>query len=914
MLAANHIAHFLFYIHNTVIISVLFLCPSYCQEQNANFQDVAIEQGIFYTYGITQLGNGMSFYDFDKDGWDDLTLSRPIYETIIYKNNEGNFIPITSLPSGLDTKSVLWCDLDNDGFNDLITCSKDLGIKIFRNIDNSSFESAGNFLNWTFDPNGQAWGAACSDINQDGLLDIYVCHYNPLLANLTFINQGDMIFELDQNYFSPQYTRHSFQVSFIQINDDIIPDLYVINDFYQGNNFYASNESGGYYEETEERNLAIPSDAMSNSWADFDHDGDWDVYITNRFEGNRLMINDGNGHFSDEANSRNCTINRWCWSGLWIDYDNNGWEDLWVTNESLEDDYNVGNHLLKNENGQFSPIEVNGFSNIDGYTSAKGDFNNDGMPDIAYQPVSGSNFRLLKNEGVKTNHFIEITLNGVYSNKQAIGSIVEFFHPSAYTKIPIQMGENYLNQNSQHFILGIGGDTLIDSLIIHWPSGIVEKYYTLQNGESYDFYEGETLTIYDVWMVDSCAADSGYYIQFNPNFNVYSLNANAQNQGNNTYWIPFAGNWNFLHGVFNTIKVPITIEISEPYIPLLSTTMPTCQNSQDGLIAWYTPSGIWYNILDSLNAGTYPIIIEYGQCTRADTLVLTPQETLILDSISIEPAACTLLPNGSVTPYYTSNAASVTWSINDSLINGQLSMGEYNITLTSTAGCSVSDTIFLPVQIDIPTFTADSAHFCQNENLNYESFTEQWLLNEWTLTSWNINDAQDSIYIHYIHPNGCTTQHPMHLIWLESPLPTVDTTYTINENWVEWNVDLENNFDFDIYWEDGNNQWSNIHPCNDSTYFVLQFENICAWNFPLLTLCQENNISSPSSGDIRWTFCGQWLTANGWFSGNLMVYNALGQILYQGPASKTIALGRGDCPRWIKAGDKIYPINWCLMD
>ncbi len=879
------------------------------------FVDVAESHGISYSFGVTQFGNGISFYDYDQDGWDDLTVSRPTYETVIYKNIEGTFFPVAQIPSGQDTKSVLWFDMNNDGINDLLTCSKDQGIKIFRNIDNWTFENYTSSINWDFQPQYQLWGAACSDVNQDGLLDVYICNYNINVPNLLLINQGNFNFTPNTSFFSPEYQRSSFQSSFVPINNDSIPDLYIINDFLQGNNCYLSQPNGNFIDSASFNGLSIPSDAMSNSWADFDHDGDWDVYITNRSTGNRLMVNNGDGVFTNQAVERACTVNKWCWSGLWIDYENNGWEDLWVTNESpWINSVNYGNNLLKNALGTFDNLDLGEYAAIDGYTSAKGDFNQDGLYDIAYQPKENYNLRLLENQTTNNNHQIKITLNAIYSNQQAIGSIIQYYHGGQFSQTMMQMGENYLNQNSQHLILGMGNDLIMDSIIIYWPSGIIDRHYNLNGDTSYTFDEGANLEIYSVSMVDSCAADSGYYIHFHPYFNIYTLNTITQNLGNNIYWVPTAGNWNFLHGIFHTIKVPISIVISEPYTPIVSAIMPTCQNSQDGLITWFTPIGIWYNFLDSLNAGTYPIEIEYGTCIWRDTLLLIPQETLILDSILVEPAACLTLGNGSITPYYTSNAPTITWTINDTLTNGQLPMGHYNLTLTSTAGCVVQDTVFVPIQIELPVFMGDSAHFCQSENLNYESFTEQWLFNEWTLTSWNINDAQDSIYIHYMHPNGCTAQHPMQLIWIESPMPTVDTIYTINENWVEWNVDLENNNGFNIYWEDGNDQWSNIHPCNDSTYFVLQFENICAWNFPLLTLCQENNIAPRITSNITWVFCDQWLKSSETFWGNIEVYNALGQMLYQGSGSNAITLRSGDSPRWIRGDDTIYPIHWCMME
>jgi len=415
-------------------------------------------------------------------------------------------------------------------------------------------------------------------------------------------------------------------------------------------------------------------------------------------------------------------------------------------------------------------------------------------------------------------------------------------------------------------------------------------------------------------MVDSCSADSGFYIQFLPLFNVYTLNSITQNMGGNIYWVPSAGNWNFLHGVFHSIKVPITIHIDEPYVPLVSIIMPTCADSEDGLIAWYTPDEVWYNHLDSLNAGQHTIEIDYGQCTWRDTLLLVEQEVLILDSVQVLPAACISLNNGSLTPYYTTNAPSVTWAIGDSAINGNLAAGSYPINLTSAAGCQISDTIYIPLQIELPSFSGDSAFFCSSEHLNYESFTEQWLFNEWTLTSWDINTTEDSLIIHYMHPNGCTMEHPLELIWIEEPIPMVDTAYTINENWVAWNVALESNFDFNIYWEDGTDLWNNIHPCDDSTYFVLQYQNICAWTFPVATLCVVNEIDEHQELDMEWLFCSNQLSNDMGYCGEIIVFNSLGQSIFLGSTSNGIFLTSASQPRWVKTKEKIYPIRWCLKD
>jgi hypothetical protein len=886
-----------------------------CSAQDIMFIEVAENQNINFTYGITQFGNGISFYDFDKDGWDDLTVSRPFYETIIYKNVEGIFYSIAQIPSGQETKSVIWVDLDNNGLCDLLTTSKDQGVKIFRNIDNTNFEELYTSIDWTFNSEYNLWGAACSDINFDGLLDIHISNYNINADNLTFINQGNFVFNLVEGLFSPNYQRHSFQSSFIPINEDIIPDLYVINDFSEGNNCYLSQDSGLYVDNATNNGLDVPSDAMSNSWSDFDHDGDWDVYITNRSIGNNLMINDGNGIFSNEAPDRNCTINQWCWSGLWIDYDNDGWEDLWVTNEvpSLNS-INVGNHLLKSSEGIFSETPITTNARIDGYTSAKGDFNNDGLYDIAFQPKEYNKLRLLENNIINTNHHIKITLNGIYSNNQGVGSIIQYYHGGLFSQNIIQMGENYLNQNSQHLILGMDTDTIMDSLIVRWPSGITDRYYNLPSDTSYTFIEAKDLEIYTVSMVDSCAADSGFFIYFNSDFNIYPIDSIAQNLGSNIYWVPSSGNWDFLHGIFHTIKVPITIEIDAPYTPLLSTIMPTCADSEDGQIAWYTPNGIWDNYLDSLNAGQYTVEIEFGQCILSDTLLLEAQEILILDSVHVQPAACVSLENGSMSPYYSTNSSNVIWAIGDSAINGNLAAGSYAITLTSAAGCQISDTVNIPLQIELPSFSGVSAFFCTLEHLNYESFTEQWLFNEWTLTSWEINATEDSILIQYMHPNGCVVEHAMVLEWITPPNPSVDTLSEPGSEFVQWEVTNNDSLPFDIYWEDGSTEWQNLYPCNDSTYFVLEYQDICAWTFPLYTICLETSIPQSSEDSMTWTFCSGSVYAQQHFNEEIWIYNALGQTLFWGLAKSHIPLEFSAQPRWVKTRDKIYPIQWCAED
>lgn len=496
------------YCPSTVYFIVLFVF-SFFSLLGQNFINVAPIQGLtFSAISTDNWGSGISFYDFDQDGWDDLCFAKENGVQEIYRNDGGNLIhPNFSISNFGQTKHLLWVDYNNDDFLDIFITTKLGNINLLENDGNFNFTD--KTLQAGLATIGALnYGASFADYDRDGDLDLYVCKYaftgdslNLRDVNNLYRNNGDGTFT-DQTFVSGTSNgiKASFQSVWFDYDLDGWIDLFVINDrFAYKNALYHNNGDGSFTDLADSLGLALQlNNPMTASIADFENDGDLDVFISNTSIPNQadkpqLMLNQNNGLFEDKASSYSLLMENTTWGGLWLDYNNNGWQDLYVATAFL--DYGLApkkNYFFRNN----YPFPFQQDSNIfignhiaHSHAVARGDLNNDGFYEIAAHNVHPYSPFLWSNSG-NGNNYIKISLKGTVSNRQAIGSWIKVYAGNIKSVQYTMCGENYLGQNSQHHIFGVGQETSVDSVVVVYPSGIKDVYIDLPVNNSYLFTEG----------------------------------------------------------------------------------------------------------------------------------------------------------------------------------------------------------------------------------------------------------------------------------------------------------------------------------------------------------------------------------------------------------------------------------------
>jgi len=253
--------------------------------------------------GIDVYGhNGVSVGDMDNDGYDDLYVCQPAgLPNRLYRNRgNGTFEDITE-SSGVgileNTSCALFLDIDNDGREDLIVVRGD-GPVLFLNQGGGRFEPSRDAFKFANPPQGTFTGAAAADYDRDGWVDIYFCLYSfyqgtdqyqyplPYYAaengppNFLMRNNRDGTFSdvTTQTGLAKNNRRYSFCCGWTDYNRDGWPDLYVVNDFGR-KNLYRNNGDGTFTDVAPPAGVEDVGAGMSVSWLDYDNDGIEDLYV-----------------------------------------------------------------------------------------------------------------------------------------------------------------------------------------------------------------------------------------------------------------------------------------------------------------------------------------------------------------------------------------------------------------------------------------------------------------------------------------------------------------------------------------------------------------------------------------------------------------------------------------------------------
>ncbi|MDG2419140.1 MAG: VCBS repeat-containing protein, partial [Saprospiraceae bacterium] len=314
------------------------------QTKGQSFINRATDFGIGQGYGnlgLEEFGGGVSFFDFNGDGWDDLCFPTASGDSLLFfHNNQGILEKINGLILDTSaTKQLLWADIDNDGDKDLLVTNFMAANRLYENDGNMNLiditTSAGFFL--FPEP---TYGATFGDYDSDGLLDLYITNRsNGVFDNYTnylWKNNGNNTFTnvaIQTN--TSDGLKASFCATFIDINQNLKPDLYIANDRLAKNTLLL-NSGNTFSDISFTSGLDTVINAMNVGSGDFNNDGYLDIYVTNTAEGNVLHKNNGDETFSDITTSAGVALYQVSWGGNFFDYDNDGDLDIYVKKQKME--------------------------------------------------------------------------------------------------------------------------------------------------------------------------------------------------------------------------------------------------------------------------------------------------------------------------------------------------------------------------------------------------------------------------------------------------------------------------------------------------------------------------------------------------------------------------------------------------
>lgn len=410
--------------------------------------------------------------DMNGDYLDDIVTVSQGEIQIHYQQLGGGFTPVTiatDLADFLPTWSIAIADYDKNGFNDLLYGGGS-GVTFMRaNATGTAFEEISG-SEYVFSQRSNF-----IDINNDGHLDAFVCH--DVQPNVFYLNDG--LGNLSHN---------------------------------QGG--VGDHPNGGYY---------------GSIWVDYDNDGDPDLFIAKCRGGqttakiNELHRNDGNGIFTNVSVAANMADSVQTWSAAWNDFDNDGFMDALVgasatsdgshkfmrnMGDGTFDDITLGSGWDENtslsiehvsydfDNDGFADVMGGGnkimFNNgnltftaalFDFGVGAVGDLNNDGFLDVQVGSTIYFNDR-------NDNNWLKIYLQGIQSNSNGIGARVELYGDWGKQIRDVQCGIGFRHMSTMNVHFGIGQATEIDSVLIKWPSGIIDVIHAPEMNTSVTMIEG----------------------------------------------------------------------------------------------------------------------------------------------------------------------------------------------------------------------------------------------------------------------------------------------------------------------------------------------------------------------------------------------------------------------------------------
>jgi hypothetical protein len=235
---------------------------------------------------------------------------------------------------------------------------------------------------------------------------------------------------------------------------------------------------------------------MGVDFADYDNDGRPDIAVTDLSDQRYMLYrNNGDGSFTDATNSSGlgrATLAYSGWSMRFLDYDNDGWKDLFIAQGHVMDNIEVTSPnlrylqpplLLRNVGGRFSAVDAGPKTLWAGRGAAFGDIDNDGDIDIVVANL-GQKAYVLRNDGGNRNGWIGIRTRGTKSNRDGIGCAVKVVSASGKAQYyTVKTAVGYLSASDKRLVIGLGADRVAKSIEIRWPAGGIQRFENVPSGK-----------------------------------------------------------------------------------------------------------------------------------------------------------------------------------------------------------------------------------------------------------------------------------------------------------------------------------------------------------------------------------------------------------------------------------------------